>query len=49
MNLSQKQKPFSQFFAEFLKCSLSFKYFQEKDDAQRFCICKIMDSENGVI
>ena len=32
MQLSQKQKPFSQFFAAFLKYSLNFEHFLKKDD-----------------
>ena len=49
MNLSQKQKTFSQFFVAFLNCRVSFKCFEGKDDAQRFCICEFTDSENVVI
>ena len=48
MKLSRKQKFFSQFFAIFLKASINFKCFQEKDDAHRFCTSDIMDSENVV-
>ena len=48
MKLSQKRKPFSQFFASFLKSRLNFKCFKEKDDAHRFCTLDIMDSENVV-
>ena len=33
MQLSRKQKTFSQFFAAFLKCSLNFEHFQTKDDS----------------
>ena len=32
MQLSQKQKSFSQFFPAYLKSSLNFKYFEKKDD-----------------
>ena len=32
MQLSKKQKTFSQFFAAFLKLILNFKYFAKKDD-----------------
>ena len=46
--LSQKRKTFSQFFAVFLKSSLNFKCFQEKDDAHRFCPSDITDSDNVV-
>ena len=45
MQLSQKQKPFSQFFAAFLKYSLNFEHFLKKDDLHCWCICEIMDSE----
>ena len=36
MQLSQKQKAFSQFFAAFLKSRLNFKCFEEKNDRHRF-------------
>ena len=48
MQLSQKQKLFSELLAEFLKCSLSFRYFERKYDPHRFCISKITASENVV-
>ena len=32
IQLSQKQKPISQFFSAFLKFKLSFEHFQKKDD-----------------
>ena len=32
MQLSPKQKAFSQFFSAFLKSSLKFEYFLKKDD-----------------
>ena len=48
MQLSQKQKTFSQFFAAFLKSSLNFLYFKKKYDPHRFCIPKITASENVV-
>ena len=32
MQLSQKQKNFSEFFAAFLKCSFNFKHFEKKND-----------------
>ena len=34
MQLSQKQKTFSQFVVPFLKSRLNFEYFQEKDPPQ---------------
>ena len=45
MQLSQKQKTFSQFFAAFFKYKLNFQYFEEKDDPQSFCISEITESE----
>ena len=33
MQLSQKQKTFSEFFCAFLKSSLNFEHFQKKDDS----------------
>ena len=48
MQLSQKQKSFSEFFAAFLKCSWNLERFQKKDEVQRFWISEIPDSENGV-
>ena len=32
MQLSRKQKTFSEFFSTFLKCSLNFEHFQQKED-----------------
>ena len=43
MQLSEKQKTFSQFFAAFLKCISNFERFEEKDDPNRFCISQIRD------
>ena len=48
MQLSQKQKTFSQFFATFLKLILSFNNFETKYDRHRFCISEIRASENLV-
>ena len=48
MQLSQKQKNFSEFFAAFLKSRLNFKDFKSKDDPQRFSIFEVPDSENVV-
>ena len=48
MQLSQKHETFSQFFAKFLKYIKPFKYFEKKDDPQRFCISEITDSWNVV-
>ena len=33
MQLSQKQKTFSEFFSAFLESSLNFEHFQKKDDS----------------
>ena len=48
MQLSQKQKTFSQLFAAFLKYRLNFGHFQTKDDPHSFCISGITDSWNVV-
>ena len=45
--LSQKQKTFSQLFSAFLKFTLNFEYFQQKDDPHRRCISRISVSEKG--
>ena len=41
MQLSRKQKTFSQFFAAFLKSSLNVGHFQKKDDPHGRCISEI--------
>ena len=46
MKLSQKQKSFSEFFAEFLKSILNFIDFEKKDDPHRFFISEITTSKN---
>ena len=43
--LSQKQETFSEFFFAFLKCTLNFKHFPDKEDTHSWCISKIPDSE----
>ena len=48
MQLSQKQKSFSEFFASFLKFRLNLKYFEKKDDPHRFSISEITDSEKVI-
>ena len=45
MQLSQKQKTFSEFFCAFLKSSLNLVLFQKKDDPHGRCISKITESE----
>ena len=48
MQLSQKQKTFSQFLGAFLKSTINFKYFEEKDYPHRFCISEITVSKKVV-
>ena len=48
MQLSQKQKTFSELLAEFLKYRLSFRYFERKYDLHRFCISRITASGNVI-
>ena len=48
MQMSQKQKKFSSFFAEVLKSKFNFEHFEKKDDPHSFCISEITDSENVV-
>ena len=48
MQLSQKQKTFSQLFAAFLKFRLNFKYFGKKYYPHRFFISEITDSKNVI-
>ena len=45
MQLYQKQNFFPEFFAAFLKSSLNFAHFQEKDDSHILGISEITDSE----
>ena len=49
MQLSEKQKSFSHFFAAFLKSRLSFEHFEKKGDPHSFRISEMTDSENVVI
>ena len=48
MQLSQKQKKFSDFFAPFLNSNLNFERFEKKGDPHTFCISEVTDSENVV-
>ena len=48
IQLSQKQRTSSQFFAAFLKFRLKFEYFETKYDPHRFCILEIVDCENVI-
>ena len=45
MQLSRKQKTFSDFFSAFLKSSLNFKHFQKKDEPNSWCISEITGPE----
>ena len=48
MQLSRKQKTFSQFFAAFSKSIRSSEHIETKNDHHRFCISEITDCENVV-
>ena len=48
MQVSRKQKTFSQFCAAFLKASLNFEHFFKKGDPHSWCTSEITDSENMV-
>ena len=48
MQLSRKQKTFSQFLAEFLKSRWKCGHFLKKIDPDRFCISDNTDSQNMV-
>ena len=43
--LSHKQKTFSWFFIEFLKCALNLEHFQKKDEYPSLIISEIIDAE----
>ena len=45
MQVSLKQKTFSQFFSAFLKSSLNFEHFHKKHDSHRWAISKMTESE----
>ena len=45
--LSQKKKSFSQFFSAFLKCTLNFEHFPQKDDPHSRYISEITVSEKS--
>ena len=47
MQLSRKQKSFSDFFSAFLKSSLNFEQFLKKDNPHCWCISEITDSEKS--
>ena len=48
MQLSQKERTFSQILIAFWKSRLNFKHFEKRDDSHAFCILEITDSENVV-
>ena len=48
MQLSPKEKTFSQFLVAFSKSIWNFELFQKKDDSYRFCIYEITECENMV-
>ena len=43
--LSEKQKTFSGFFIEFLKCAWNFDHFQKKDEYPSLIISEFIDAE----
>ena len=45
MQLSRKQKTFSNFFSAFLKSNLNFEHFKKKDDPHSLCISDVTDPE----
>ena len=45
MQLSQKQKFFSQFVSAFLNSELNFEHFQKNDDRHSWRISEITESE----
>ena len=44
MQLSRKQKNFSEFFSAFVKSTLNFEHFQKEDDPN---ISEVTNSEKG--
>ena len=45
MQVSRKEKTFSQFFSPFLKSTLNFEHFQRKDDSHSWGLSEITDAE----
>ena len=45
MQLSRKQKTFSEFFSAFLESSLNFEHFQKKDDSHSWGISEMRECE----
>ena len=48
MEFPEKQNTLYQFLFPVFKSILNFKYFEIKDDRNRFCISQTTDSENVV-
>ena len=48
IQLSEKQKTFTEFSPAFFKSRLDFNYFEKKDEPHGSCILEITDSENAV-
>ena len=48
MQISQKQKNLSEFFAPGLKFSLNFSHFEKEDHPRRLCIFEVTDPKNVV-
>ena len=48
MQLSKKQKTFSEFFVELSKSKLNFKHFEKKMTVIHFVFLEVTDSENVV-
>ena len=47
MQISQKQKTFSEFCFASMKCTLNSEYFEEKDQCHSLSITEIIDCETG--
>ena len=47
MQLSQKEKNFSEFFSPFFESALNFEHFSKKDNPHSLCISKITDHERS--
>ena len=45
MQLSQKQKKFSEFFVAIWGSRFDFEHFPKKDDPHSYCIFELTDSE----
>ena len=43
LQLSKRQKIFSEFFAAYLKCTSNFEHFEEKDDPDTLFVFEIRD------